>query len=66
MKRSPSKSYQSSLSIKSRSEESMEKIKNGCPEYVELLYNTFLYQLCHTRALRTMRKNKLSSLPQCK
>lgn len=46
MKQSPSKNY---VSIKLRTEESMEKIKNGCPE-----------------ALRTMRINKLSSLPQCK
>ena len=34
MKQSPSKNY---VSIKLKTEECMEKIKNGCPEYVELL-----------------------------
>ena len=65
MKRSPSKNYQSSVSIKLNNiNESMEKIKNGCPEYVKSQYPQFFHPLY--RALHTMRINKLSALPQCR
>ena len=66
MKMSPSKIHQNSVSIKLKTNESMEKIKNGCPEYVHAVMIPSFHELYCIRALRTMRINKLPALPQCR